>query len=185
MRGWALGDLDVLYARFDRDVSPSSVNGGKGWTREAAVDWLIAHGLRGDKAVEEPGHLRFRQTDEKVEVGGTVSDGLPAGVLIVKAQAAHDPVGMRRVDGEEVRGKALRSAIEVALPAEGIERRAAMRRVAKSCEMSLATLTLILQGKVNCPTQDTLARLSEALDVPTSRLLSAAQRDGCRYDADA
>ena len=46
------------------------------------------------------------------------------------------------------------------------------------------TMQAILDGEVNCPTQEQLEGLAGLLDVPASTLIDAAEADGCDYSED-
>jgi DNA-binding Xre family transcriptional regulator len=168
--------------RFDKQSSPSSVNEGRGWTVEAAKKWLLEHDLHADRVSEESAFIRFRQSDEKAENFATDSTGMPEGVLLTTCDTPKEATGMQAVDGRGIKGKALSAAIESALPEDSTRRQFEMRKLAKAADVSLATIHLLVGGKLNCPTRKTLEKFAEVLDVPVSRLISAAKQDGCSYE---
>lgn len=168
--------------RFDREVSPAAVNSGKGWTFEAARDWLTDHDLHADKVYEETDFFRFRQSDEKADNFATITAGMPDGVLLTTGDTPKGHSGFKAVDGQNIKGKSLSALLQVALPEDVSRRSFVMRKMAKSAEVSLATIHMLVGGKLNCPTRKMLETFSECLDVPMERLISAAKRDGCDYE---
>jgi hypothetical protein len=168
--------------RFDREISPPSVNEGKGWTFEAARDWLTDHNMFADKSYEETDFFRFRQSDDKSDNFATVSTGMPEGVLLTTGDTPKGPSGFKAVDGENIKGKSLSAFLSVALPEDVTSRSMAMRKIAKSADISLSTMHMLVAGKMNCPTRKTLEIFADCLDVPVDRLISAAKRDGCEYE---
>lgn len=182
MRNWSLKGLRVLSARFDKEFSPSSVNDGKGWTLETARAWLHEHKLHADDLAEDKAFLRFRQGGAKAENFSTVSAGMPDGVLLTTGDTPKDSHGMQAVDGKSIRGKSLAAAIESALPEDSTARQFQLRKLAKAADVSVATVHMLIGGKLNCPTKKTLELFASVLDVPVSRLVSAAKQDGCVYE---
>lgn len=48
--------------------------------------------------------------------------------------------------------------------------------------ISASTVQQILSGSIDCPPRSRLVGFAEALGVSTSRLITAAETDGCSYD---
>ncbi len=182
MRNWSLKGLRVLSARFDKEFSPSSVNEGKGWSLESARAWLHEHDLHADDLAEDKAFLRFRQGGAKAENFSTVSTGMPDGVLLTTGDTPKDSYGLQAVDGKSIRGKSLAAAIDSALPEDTAARQFQVRKLAKAADVSVATVHLLIGGKLNCPTKKTLEIFAATLDVPAGRLISAAKQDGCAYE---
>lgn len=181
MRNWALKGHRILSVRFDKEVSPTNVNDGKGWTFERARDWLTEHDLLADQPCEETNFLRFRQGSHKSDNFATVSAGMPVGILLTTGDTPKGPSGFVPVDGKIIKGKSLSASLAVALPEDTDQRSILLRKMAKQADVSLATLHLLVGGKMNCPTRKALEVLADCLEVPVDRLISAAKRDGCEY----
>lgn len=182
VRNWTLKGRRVLSVRFDKESSPQSVNEGRGWTVEAAKKWLLEHNLHADHMDQDSGYIRCRQSDAKADNFSTVSTGMPEGVLLTTCDTPKEAIGFQAVDGKSIRGKSLSATIDSALPEDVTPRQFALRKMAKAADVSMATLHLLIGGKLNCPTKKTLEAIATELDMPVSRLISAAKQDGCAYE---
>lgn len=56
--------------------------------------------------------------------------------------------------------------------------------VASSAGISASTLGQILNGSIECPPIERLQGIADALGIPISRVVTAAESDGCSYDDD-
>lgn len=73
-------------ARFSTNESPSSVNGGRGWTAAAARAWLRAHDFNAPSPDRTTNQLRFRQFDPDRclrDSFSTITEELPRGVQLL------------------------------------------------------------------------------------------------------
>lgn len=76
----------VQSVRFSQTESPSSVNGGRGWTPRAAQAWLRAHNFKTVKKDSTSGQHRYRQFEPSLCIEGsykTLTENLPRGIQLV------------------------------------------------------------------------------------------------------
>lgn len=78
-----------------------------------------------------------------------------------------------------IKGTSLASLLNELIGDE--DRGAEVERVASAGGISASTMNGILAGTINCPPLQRLRGFARALSVPVSRLVNAAEKDGCEY----
>ena len=98
------------------------------------------------------------------------------GLSLVDRPAYDDAVIAARM--RETRGTELAAALRAALPDDDEE---AVARMAAAAGIEATTVRQILRAEIDIPPLNRLAGFARALNVPLSRLVQAANRDGADY----
>lgn len=80
-------------------------------------------------------------------------------------------------------GKKLATLLEQKIESMDMTNQEIYEQMGSSAGISPATVQEIVSGEINCPPRRRLLGFSKTLNIPISKLVSAAESDGCNYDS--